>query len=106
MEIVKVDLGPRSYEIFIGQGLLPSLGEKIKSAGLTGRAGIVTNDTVGPIYAKGVIDSIRNAGYETSFLSLPDGEKFKSIDSATRIYDWLLRSGSTENRFWLRLAEG
>ena len=45
MEIVRVDLGPRSYDIFIGPGLLPSLGERIKSAGLTGRAGIVTNDT-------------------------------------------------------------
>ena len=83
-----------------------SLGERIKSAGLNGRAGVVTNDTVGPIYAKRVIDSIREAGYETLLFSLPDGEKYKSIESATRIYDWLLAEGSTGNPFWWRSAAG
>jgi 3-dehydroquinate synthase len=106
MEIVKVDLGARSYEILIGPGLMPSLGERIKAAGLSGRAGIVTNDTVGPIYAKGVTDSIRDAGFETTTISLPDGEKYKSIDSATRIYDRLLTERFDRKSFLVALGGG
>ncbi len=106
METVRVDLGPRSYDIFIGQGLLGSLGERIKSIGLHGRAGILTNDTVGPIYGKQAAESIRGAGYEVSVFSLPDGEKFKTIESMARIYDWLLAEGFDRKSFIVALGGG
>ncbi|MHB8173740.1 MAG: 3-dehydroquinate synthase [Nitrospirota bacterium] len=106
MEIVKVNLGPRSYDIFIGRALLPSLGERTKSAGLNGRAGILTNDTVGPIYAKRIIDSVRGAGYEVSVFSLPDGEKYKTVESMTSIYDWLLAEGFDRKSFLVALGGG
>ncbi len=106
LETVTVDLGPRSYDIFIGQGLLGSLGDRIKSTGLHGRAGILTNDTVGPIYGKRAAESIRGAGYEVSTLSLPDGEKFKTIESMARIYDWLLKEGFDRKSFVVALGGG
>ena len=106
MKTVKVDLGLCSYDIFIGQKLLDSLGERIKSTGLNGRAGILTNDTVGPIYGKQVAKSLREAGYEVSVFSLPDGEKFKTIESMACVYDWLLAEGFDRKSFIVALGGG
>ncbi len=106
METVRVELGSRSYDIFIGQGLLGSLGERINRAGLQGRAGILTNEIVGPIYGKQAGESMRAAGYEVSMFSLPDGEKFKTIESMARIYDWLLAEGFDRKSFLVALGGG
>jgi 3-dehydroquinate synthase len=87
---VRVELGERSYDIDIGTGLIDVLGGKLKSLGQNGRAGIVTNTTVGPLYAGRVRNSLTAAGYEVDELVIPDGESYKSLPWASHIYDWLI----------------
>jgi len=43
---VRVDLGPRSYDVVIGRGLIDRVGERIKSLGSVGVAAIVTDRRV------------------------------------------------------------
>src|SRR3990172_3293900 len=89
-EIVRVELGERSYDIEIGAGLLPSVGEKMRALGLTGRAGVVTNETVAPLYLDAVMKSLSAAGIEAVSLVLPDGEEFKTLPWASHLYDRLM----------------
>ena len=49
METVEVDLGDRTYPIYIGRGLLDE-GELLRRHVPGKRALIVTNTTVGPLY--------------------------------------------------------
>ena len=79
LETVRVELGERSYDIEIGQGNLGTVGDKMKALGLKGRAGIVTNDAVSPLYARAVSESISAAGIEPVLLVIPDGEEYKSL---------------------------
>jgi len=88
--IVRVELGERSYDIDIGTGLIETLGKKLADLGHTGRAGIVTNTTVGPLYADGVRESLNQSGFEVDELAIPDGESYKSLPWASHLYDWLL----------------
>ena len=44
MNTVHVNLGSRSYEILVAPGLLAEAGSRIKAAGLTGMAAIITED--------------------------------------------------------------
>ncbi len=90
LETVRVELGERSYDIEIGQGNLGVVGEKMKALGLSGRVGIVTNDTVSPLYARMVSESIRAAGIEPVLLVIPDGEEYKSLPWASHLFDRLL----------------
>ena len=90
MQTVTVNLGQRSYPIRIGEGLLSSVGEAMKSRGMAGRVGVVSNPRVADLYLEEVQDSLRGAGFETAPVLIPDGEPHKDTESLGRIYDALV----------------
>ncbi|MFY9655925.1 MAG: shikimate kinase, partial [Methylocystis sp.] len=49
-ETVRVDLGPRSYEILIGSGLLKEAGEQIAALAAGAACAIMTDSNVAPLY--------------------------------------------------------
>jgi 3-dehydroquinate synthase len=90
LSTVRVELGPRSYDIEIGTGILGSLGARLDGLGLAMRVGVVTNDKVAPLYSRTVLQSLRDAGFTPSLFVIPDGEEYKSLAWASNTYDWLL----------------
>ncbi|MBM4136026.1 MAG: 3-dehydroquinate synthase [Nitrospira sp.] len=91
MEKVRVELGERSYDIAIGFHILDSIGETIKSFGLSPRIAIVSNPTVFSLYGERVLDSVRKAGFNAITITIPDGEGYKDIQWLQHIYDELLK---------------
>lgn len=82
-----VDLGERSYPIYIGAGLLQQaslLRDHIKGKQVL----VVTNTTVAPLYLQQVMDSLQ--GLQAESLVLPDGESYKTLDTVNMIFDRLL----------------
>ncbi|HCH24140.1 MAG TPA: 3-dehydroquinate synthase [Oceanospirillaceae bacterium] len=82
-----VDLGERSYPIYIGAGLLQQaslLRDHIKGKQVL----VVTNTTVAPLYLPQVMDSLQ--GLQAESLVLPDGESYKTLDTVNMIFDRLL----------------
>jgi len=47
MQTLTVNLGDRSYPIYLGKGILSQTGELMKRAGCGVKVGVVTNPTVG-----------------------------------------------------------
>ncbi|MDE0028640.1 MAG: 3-dehydroquinate synthase [Deltaproteobacteria bacterium] len=94
MQTVTVDLGQRSYPIELGEGLLSRVGELMKAQGIGGRVGVVSNPAVADLYAGEVRESLRDAGYETALVLIPEGEAYKNTASLGLIYDALV-----EHRF-------
>ena len=90
MQTVTVNLGPRSYPIYVGEGILSRVGETMKARGMAGRVGIVSNPQVADLYLEEVQDSLRKAGYETAAVLVPEGERHKDTESLGRIYDALV----------------
>ena len=91
MHTLQVDLGARSYPIYIGRGLL-SQGELLRQH-LAGRqVMIVSNETVAPLYLDRVAAVLGEVTHET--VILPDGEQYKNLETLNRIFDALL-----EHRF-------
>lgn len=91
MNIVTVQLGDRSYPIVIGSKLL---GDYDLSGQLAGPdCLIVSNETVGPLYADRLERSLPGRNVETMFLK--DGENWKTLATASSILDRLvvLRAG-------------
>ena len=88
MKTLNVDLGERSYPIFIGSGLFKDL-ELLSQFFDKGRAVVVTNSVVAPLYLE-KIKMFLGSHYDSAVI-LPDGEQHKNLDSVGLIYEHLLR---------------
>ena len=86
---VDIDLGNRSYPIFIGSGLIGSP-ETPAYLPKGSAAMVVTNDTVQPLYAQELMQSLRVHYRHVHLVTLPDGEEFKTWQTLNLIFDALL----------------
>lgn len=84
---LKVDLGERSYPIFIGTNLLNK--SQYLSPYIRGKQVlVVTNETVAPLYLDTVLEGLGD--YQTASVILPDGEQYKTLETLNLIFDALL----------------
>ena len=87
---LNVDLGDRSYPIYIGTGLLAE--SDLLTRHIQGKSAlIVSNSTVAPLYLNPVERSLDAAAVRHDKIILDDGEQYKTLDSVNRIIDVLLR---------------
>ena len=103
MNTLTVDLGARSYPIFIGTGLLDR--PELYTPYIKGRQVlIVTNETVAPLYLQRVKNALQ--GYQVDEVILPDGEAYKDLTTLNRIYDALLEKRHNRTTTLLALGGG
>lgn len=84
---IKVDLGDRSYPIFIGPDLLGQQG--LLTPFIHGKQVlVVSNEVVAPLYLDTLCKALPDVEVDT--LVLPDGEQTKSLDTLNLIFDKLI----------------
>lgn len=105
-QTVHVALGDRAYDVLIGSGVLEEAGEQCRALGVTGRVAIVADENVGPLYAAGLEDALRGAGYAPARITVPAGEASKSLEQAARLYEALLDGGLDRHGAVLALGGG
>ena len=103
MQTLSVELGDRSYPIYIGEGLL-SQPELLLSHISGCQVLVVTNETVAPLYLNFVREHLSDLQY--SEVILPDGEQYKSLEVLTRIYDQLLADKHNRSTTLIALGGG
>ncbi len=91
MQTLHVELGDRSYPIYIGNGLI-GRPELVTPYVHGSQVMIVSNETVAPIYLEKTLQMF--ADHRTESVILPDGEQYKTLEVWNTIFDGLL-----ENRF-------
>ncbi|TYG45767.1 hypothetical protein ES288_D11G201200v1 [Gossypium darwinii] len=91
--IVEVDLGNRSYPTDIGSGLLdqPELLQKHVHGK---KVIVITNTTIAPLYLDKVVEALTkgNPAVSVEYVILPDGEKFKDMDTLMKVFDKAIES--------------
>ena len=96
MKTLTVDLPGRAYDIHIERGVLARSGELCRSVlPRARRLAVVTDSTVGPLYGRKVLESLRAAGFDARLLTVPAGEESKSLDMLGQLYDGLTGMGLT-----------
>ncbi len=87
MKTLTVDLGERSYPIFIGQDLLENA--SLVTPYVKGKqVMIVTNETIAPLYLEQAKQLF--SGFQVDEVILPDGEEYKNLEHLNLIFDALL----------------
>lgn len=103
MEIVHLGLGGRSYDIHIGEDLLKNtelLRSKIKGR----QVFVVTNTTIAPLYLDLLLTSLK--GLEIDWISIPDGERFKTLETFETIISAMLKKRHNKNTTLIALGGG
>ena len=90
---VDVDLGPRSYQISIGAGVLDKAGTVVTACCSTPHAVVVTDENVEQPHAMAVAKSLQDSKVQTDLVVLPSGESTKSIEVAEQLWKKCLEVG-------------
>src|SRR5436853_7620018 len=92
MRTIAVKLKERSYAIQIEAGLLDRAGDLLRAAvGERARcAVIVSNPTVNERYGRRLRRGLMRAGFKTPSLLIGDGERFKTLGTAEKLYTFLI----------------
>ena len=103
MQTLNLDLGERSYPIYIGRGLLAP-GELLKRHVSGSRVAVISNETVAPLYLDTLMPAL--SGFHPVKIILPDGESYKTLDVLNRIYTALLEARCDRQTTLIALGGG
>ncbi len=86
MRKVKVALGGKSYQVYIGPGLLAQTGRWLSESGFSGKLVIITDPTVNKLYGDVLNQGLTKDDFSVNTLLVPEGEEQKSLETAGRLY--------------------
>jgi 3-dehydroquinate synthase len=104
MHTLHVDLGDRSYPVYIGRDLLADqnlLAQHVPGSQVV----IVSNDTVAPLY----LDRVRSALADKSLITeviLPDGEQYKTLETLGEIFDQVMADRHNRSTTFVAVGGG
>ncbi|WP_367872371.1 3-dehydroquinate synthase [Luteolibacter sp. Populi] len=106
MPTVHVDLGARSYDVMVENGLLARAGEAIRAAGLKGRAAIISDETVARHHGAALSAALEAAGISSDLHLVPSGEASKSMARVEELCSSLAAAGHDRRSFVVALGGG
>lgn len=106
MPTVHLNLADRSYDILVEDGLLDQAGELILSAGLSGKAAVITDSNVSSHYKDQLAVNLEAAGIEASFHTVKAGEVSKSMPVVASLCGELNRAEHDRSSFIIALGGG
>lgn len=104
MRTLTVDLGDRSYPIHIGAGIRQN--KDLFDQAIKGKqVMIVTNETVAPLYLSALVELLAD-DYKVDTCILPDGEKYKTLETYQLIMTQLLEKKHNRTTTIIALGGG
>ena len=105
MTTIEVNASKR-YQVQIGPGLLPGLGEKVAALGKVQKVCIVSDSTVWPLYGAAADASLHAAGLNTCSFVFPAGEASKCGSTFLELLNFLAENRLTRSDILIALGGG
>ncbi|AJS58039.1 3-dehydroquinate synthase [Paenibacillus sp. IHBB 10380] len=108
MRTVTVDLGERSYPIYIGQGLIDRMGQYFERHGISTKSPllIVTDELVAPHYLNRVEKQLAAEGFQTVSKVVKSGETSKSLTVFEEVMTTAIEGGLDRSSTVVALGGG
>jgi 3-dehydroquinate synthase len=87
---IRVSTTSRTYQVHVGNGAVHRLGRLVKAAGGTGQCFIVSSPKIWKLHGDVVQTALKGA----KTILIPDGERAKTLQTAARVYEPLIRAGA------------
>ncbi len=81
------------YDVYATPGSLEQVGPRLKQLGLSGKAVIVSDTNIAPLYGAHVQDALRLAGINSQLVLIPAGEVHKTMETVTVLWEDFLQAG-------------
>ena len=105
-ETVRVELGPRSYDVLVGADLLREVGGLLAPL-LPGRSAVVVTDSVvAEIYLDTALGALREAGFACSHVIVDSGEHSKDLATLGGVLEGILGRGIERSTALVALGGG
>jgi 3-dehydroquinate synthase len=95
-----------SYPGLVGVGLLEGLGECVRKCLPRESCAIISDSNVAPLFADRVKRGLTSAGFKPTLITIPAGEKSKTIEQAGAICDQMIAGGLDRQSFVIGLGGG
>lgn len=108
MRTIDVDLGERSYPIYIGEGMMKQAGQYLADRGVKTKSPllIVTDSNVAPLYLERLESALQEQGYRTVTHIVPAGEQSKSLQEYEKVMTTAIQGGLDRNSAVVALGGG
>jgi 3-dehydroquinate synthase len=108
MRELTVDLGERSYPIYIGQGILNNIAGFFEQHKLSRKSPmlVITDETVAPLHLERVMTLLQQGGFAATACVVPAGEPTKSLAQLEGIVTAALQAGLDRSSAIVALGGG
>jgi len=103
---VRVDLGPRAYDVIVGAGVLALAGFELHRLNAGRQVAIVTHHSLLRRFGEGLTRALEGGGFSVHVVTVPAGEQAKSLRQTTRILDALSAAGFVRSDAVVALGGG
>ena len=94
------------YRALVGSGLINQLGKQARKFLPGQTCAIVTDSNVAPLFADRAKKSLTSAGFRPILITIPAGEKSKTLEQAGEICDRMIAAGLDRQSFVIGLGGG
>ncbi|HET9367224.1 MAG TPA: 3-dehydroquinate synthase [Candidatus Udaeobacter sp.] len=94
------------YRVLVGSGLIKELGKCVRKVLPGKRCVVVTDNIISPLFANRVQRSLTSAGFRPTLITIPAGEKSKTLEQASTICGQMTAAGLDRQSFVIGLGGG
>jgi 3-dehydroquinate synthase len=106
MVVIAVRAGSCRYDAIVGSHLLETVGSKLAEKKRGRQGAIITDNNVGPLFARRVKRSLTSAGFQPILITIRAGEKSKALKQAGAICEQMIAAGLDRQSFIIGLGGG
>jgi 3-dehydroquinate synthase len=103
---IKVRTAAQSYDVIVGSNLLEQIGALLSHKVKGPACAIISDDHVNALFGQTVFEALVRAGFRPTVVTVPPGEKSKSMAEAERICDRMIEAGLDRSSFVVALGGG
>lgn len=103
---VRVELGTRAYDIIIGDGLLPKIGDWLSPLARRTRVFVLSDETVWGLHGAALQAGLKQADLSSDVMTVPAGEQTKNWDQLGDVLNWLIGAGAGRDDLLLAFGGG
>jgi 3-dehydroquinate synthase len=104
--VVEVRTADLACDVIIGTGLLNETGSRIPSLRRARRCAIISDTNVAPLLGDRIKRSLESANFQPTLITIPAGEKSKTLDQAGAICDQMIAAGLDRQSFVIGVGGG
>jgi 3-dehydroquinate synthase len=104
--VIIISVGDRHYRALIGEHLLHEIGERCRTIGFSGRCAVISDTNVAELFADRVNQSLTEAGFQPTLITIPAGEKSKMLEQVGAICNQMIAAGLDRQSFVVGLGGG